>query len=272
MAAAAPAPLSKDERNELIRFTGNRIRDAAHYFALAVEQNRAAVKAAASDSSGFLDLILEIALGVLLPAVSKGIAHIAEELPASASNFRYKVALQAMKEEQTTKLLETGVKVGKELLKGEVSSLAGEDEMDAFLINLEDKSRKAADKIDQGLPGLSDEALVVMEVAYDPNVASLDQFRAAVKDLIAKYQAQVKPIGTTEYGWMNKESNFSLYYVVSPNGSKRLALLENYDLKTWISPELADTAIEKFKSKPVGRYYGGKVPEIAAANVGELAG
>jgi hypothetical protein len=204
--------------------------------------------------------------------MSRGIAHLAEELPANASNFRYKVALQAMKEEQTTKLLETGVKFGKEFLKGEASSLAGEDEMDAFLGSLEDKFNLTADKIDQGLPNLSDEALGVTAAAYDPTVAGREQFRAAVKDLVTKYQKQVKPIGTTEYCWMNKESNFSLYYVVSPNGSKRLALLENFDLKTWISPELRETAIEKFKSMPVGRYYGGKVPEVPASAVGKLSG
>jgi hypothetical protein len=53
----APAPPSKDERTELIRLTGNRITRAFVAFTQAVEQNRAAVKAAASESSGFLDLI-----------------------------------------------------------------------------------------------------------------------------------------------------------------------------------------------------------------------
>ena len=132
------APLTKDERTEFTRLTGNRITRAFVAFTQAVEQNRAAVKAAASDSSGFLDIILEIALGMLLPAISKGIAHLAEDLPANASNLSYRVALQAMKEEQTTKLLETGVKFGREYLKGEATSLEGEDEMDAFLGGLED--------------------------------------------------------------------------------------------------------------------------------------
>ena len=119
---------------------------------------------------------------------------------------------------------------------------------------------------------MSDEALGVTAAAYDPSVAGREQFRAAVKDLVSKYQKQVKPIGTTEYHWMNNQSNFSLYYVVSPGGSKRLALLENYDLKTWISPELRETAIQKFTSSPVGRHYGGKVPEVPAAQVGNLSG
>ena len=82
---------------------------------------------------GFAELILEIALGALLPAISKGIAHLAEDLPANATNLKYKIALQAMKEEQTTKLLETGVKFGREYLKGEATVLEGEDDMDAFL-------------------------------------------------------------------------------------------------------------------------------------------
>src|SRR5215831_16832986 len=53
----ASAPLSKDERSELIRLTGNRITRAFVAFTQAVEQNRTAVKAAASDSSGYLELV-----------------------------------------------------------------------------------------------------------------------------------------------------------------------------------------------------------------------
>ena len=270
--AAPSAPLTKDERVELTRLTGNRITRAFTAFSLAVEQNRAAIKATASESSGFIEILLEIALGALLPAISKGIARIAEELPANASNLSYRIALQAMKEEQTKKLLELGVKFGREYIKSETVALAGEDEVDEFLNGLEDKFNVSADKIDQGLPALPDQALGVLAAAYDPRVAGQEHFRGAVKSLVAKYRRQVKPIGTTDYRWGNKQSNFGLSWVVSPSGSKRLALLENNDLKEWIAPELRDTAIEKFKSTPAGRFYGGKVPEVEAKYVGNLTG
>ena len=103
-------------------------------------------------------------------------------------------------------------------------------------------------------------------------MAGREQFRSAVRDLVAKYRKQVEPIGTTEYHWMNSQSNFNLAYVVSPTGGKRLALLENNDLKAWISPALRETAIEKWKSTPAGRYSGGTVPEVPAAAVGNLSG
>jgi len=270
-AGPAVAALTADQRNELIRLTGNRISRAFTAFALAAEQKRAAIKAAAADSPDFASLLLEIALGVLLPAVSRGIAGLAAELPATASSTAYRVALAAMNEERTTKLLETGVKFGREFLKGE-TKLEGETEVDAFLNKLEDLFNKGADEVDKHLPDLSDDALGITCAAYDPSVASLNQFRSAVDKLVAKFESQVKPIGTTEYHWGNSSSTFSLYWVVSPTGSKRLALLENMSLKQWISPELRAIAIEKFKELPVGRYYHGQVPEIRADQVDDLAG
>jgi hypothetical protein len=268
---AAVAALTAEQRNELIRLTGNRISRAFTAFALAAEQKRAAIKAAAADGPDFASLLLEIALGVLLPAVSRGIAGLAAELPAAASSTAYRVALAAMNEERTTKLLETGVRFGREFLKGE-TKLEGETEVDTFLNKLEDLFNKGADEVDKHLPDLSDDALGITCAAYDPSVASLNQFRTAVDKLVARYESQVKPIGTTEYHWGNSQSSFSLYWVISPAGGKRLALLENRSLKQWISPELQATAIEKFKELPVGRYYRGQVPEIRADQVEDLAG
>jgi hypothetical protein len=265
--------LTEDQRDELRRLTGNRITRAFTAFVTAVEQNRAAIKAAASDSGGFAELLLEIVLGRLLPGISKGIANLAQELPAKASNASYRLALAAMNEERTTALLETAVKFGREAVAGGGDvDLEGEDEIDKFLNTLENQFNLGADAIDANLPNLSDEALGVTCAAYDPTVAGIPQFRAAVRSLVERYERQVKPIGTTEYHWMNESSNFNLYWVVSPTGTRRLALLENYDLDEWISPELQQIAIEKYASSPAGRLTQGKVPEIPASRVGRLSG
>ncbi|MEA2675485.1 MAG: hypothetical protein QOI92_2677 [Chloroflexota bacterium] len=272
-AQAAPQQLlSEGERIELRRLTGDRLGRAFTAFAIAAEQNRAAIKAAEKDGGGFADILLEVLLGALLPGISRGLAHMAEELPAAASNVSYRIAMQAMKDEQTTKALEIGVKVGREYLKGVGTNLAGEDEMDAFLNHLQDHFNKSADRIDQSLPSLSDQALSVMYAAYNPEVAGQEQFRTAIQGLVQKYQKQVKPIGTTEYHWMNRQSNFMLYWVIGSGGSKRLALLENQSFKEWVSPELQSVAIQKFKTTFAGNYYKGIVPEIEAKIVDDLRG
>jgi hypothetical protein len=269
--AAPSVPLSPGERSELTRFTGDRIGRAFTAFVAAAEQNRAAVKAAAADSPDFASLLLEICLGSLLPGISKGIANLAAELPATASSTAYRVALAAMNEERTTKLLETGVKAGREYLKGG-AKLEGETEIDTFLNTLEEQFNIGADKVDKNLPTLSDEALGVTCAMYDPAVAGQNQFRSAIRVLVEKYHQQVEPIGTTIYHWGNSQSHFSLYWVVPPKGAKRLALLEDATFRQWISPELKEVAMKKFEESPTGRYYQGKVPEIRAEQVDDLKG
>ncbi|HEY0373470.1 MAG TPA: hypothetical protein VGC94_01660 [Amnibacterium sp.] len=267
----AAAELTAEQRAELRRLTGNRISRAFTAFALAAEQKRADIKAAAADSPDFGTLLLEIAVGALLPALGAGIARLAAALPEATSPAAYRVALSAVNKERSTKLLETGVKFGHEALKGE-AKLDSETEIDTFLDKLEDRFNKAADEIDKNLPSLSDDALGITCAAYDPSVSGRQEFLAAIEVLVAKYGRQVKPIGTTEYHWMNSESNFSLYWVVSSTGKKRLALLENTSLKEWISPDLQAIAIDKFENSSAGKYYHGQVPEIPAAQVDGLSG
>jgi hypothetical protein len=270
---AGGSALTQEQRVELRRITGGRISRAFTAFVTACEQNRAAIKAAASDSGGFVELLLEIALGRLLPGISKGISNLAQELPANASNAAYRVALAAMNEERTTALLETAVKFGREAIGGGGDVvLEGEDEIDQFLNTLQNQFLLGADAIDVNLANLSDEALGVTCAAYDPSVTGLPQFRAAVRNLVQRYERQVKPIGTTEYGWMNRSSNFNLYWVVSPTGTKRLALLENYDLEEWISQDLQAIALQKYQDSAAGRLRNGQVPEIPASRVGGLMG
>jgi hypothetical protein len=269
---ASGSALTQDQRIELRRLTGGRISRAFTAFVAACEQNRAAIKAAASDSGGFTELLLEIVLGRLLPGISKGISNLAQELPAAASSAGYRVALAAMDEARTTALLETAVKFGREAIGGGDVALEGEDEIDAFLNDLENQFLKGADAIDSNLPNLSDEALGVTCAAYDPSVTGIPQFRVAVRNLVQRYESQVKPIGTTEYHWMNRSSDFNLYWVISPTGSKRLALLEDYDLEEWISPELQSIAIRKYQESAAGRLRNGQVPEIPASKVGGLMG
>jgi hypothetical protein len=49
---------------------------------------------------------------------------------------------------------------------------------------------------------------------------------------------------------MNRASDSGLLLGGLPSGTKRLALLEDYDLEEWIAPELRAIAIQKYASSP----------------------
>jgi hypothetical protein len=271
---AAGATLSDSERAELRRFTGDRITRAFTAFTDACQDNRAAVKEAAKETSDFLGVILEIGIGILVPGLARGIAHLAEELPANASNLSYRLALAAMNEERTKMIFESGIKIGKEAIKGPAEHLAGEDEIDEFLTQLKSHFDEGADKIDGNLPNLTDEELGVTCAAYSPSVSGPNQFRAAVHDLVERFQRQVQPIGKVEYGWMNREWGWDLKRVVFANGGKKLAVVEWGDrhgdeglkFREFVEPSLRELALEKWKATPAARGYG-EPEEIPASHI-----
>jgi hypothetical protein len=261
--------LNETERGELRRFTGDNLNRAYTAFVGAIADNRAAAKDAAKESPDFLGLLIEIGLGFMLPALAKGIAELAKEIPEGASTAEYRIALAALDEERTKKALEIGVKVGKESLKGVIEPLKGEDEIDQFLIGLDPHFHKAIEKIDGGLPGLSDEELGVVCAAYSEDVANRDVFRASVHELLEKYKKEVQPIGKVEYHWMNEQEGWTLARVVFPDGASKLAVLSytsgDPSFSALVEPELEQEALEKFKHTPDGRYRNGE-PESVPAN------
>jgi hypothetical protein len=267
---AAPAPsLTEKEREELERFTGNRIDRAFGAFISACNHNREAVKAAAKAQAENAALFIDIATGFMIPGLSKGIANLANRLPAAASNASYRVAIAAL-DTDTTKAIFTGAtKAANQLLKSNSMTLFGETETDLFIVELESHFQRGADAIDKGLPNLSDAELGVVCAMYDPSVADVNAFRKEIHALVTRFQREVLKSADDpkfEFSQGHTRSKGQQHaWVDLGGGRKRLALLvrdtlnvaahptkETWSFFTWISPDMEQMVLNKWGKGPWG--------------------
>jgi hypothetical protein len=274
--AGAPGGVLTDgERIDLRRLTGERIRDCNLPFRSACDEKKAELREAAKQQGETITMICEIAFGLLAPGLGSHLSKMVEEIPVNKPIF--KKAIKALDEEQAASLFEAASKPGLKALNDSWAASSGDRAVDKFLKDLKENFRIGADAISNGLKDRTDNELGVLWAAYDPRIASDDAYKEAVESLVSKFQTQIEPIGTTDYLWMNKTRAHEIYWVVFPNKSKKLALLESESggdksVEQWISPEFTAMAIEKYKATPNGRYYKGVVQEIASSKIGMSAG
>jgi hypothetical protein len=110
----ATLPLTYDQRIELRRVVGDRMNDAYNDYTTAAQANADAIKAAVNAQAAVWSLFVDVFMGLAAPGLSRGIAALANNIPANASNVTYRVALAALDTSRTGLLLAAATKVGKE--------------------------------------------------------------------------------------------------------------------------------------------------------------
>lgn len=270
--------LPPEERGELIREVGQRMNRAYPTFIQAVNDNRAAVKAAAKDKAEMIGLIFETVCSFALPVLATGLAHIAEKMSKKISTPVFKAALGKLNEERTKILLENVARVGKTAVAADAERLYGEGDLDEFFKEMIQSYNVGIDAIDIDLTNRHNDELGVLWAAYDPSVASLDSFRAAVEGRVDIWQHEVEPIG--ERGGLH---NWKAADVEFPHSVRRLAIIQDaspgdfdpsgaprpagqraYTFVRWVSPEFRGMAVKKTQSTF------GKVEIIPAEKVDRL--
>jgi hypothetical protein len=266
---AVVPPLSPKEREELERFTGNRIDRAFVAFVSACKDNREAVKAAAKADAENTALFIDIATGFLIPGLSKGIAKLAGNLPVNASNASYRIAIAALNTDTTKAIFTGATKAANQFLKNNSMTLFGETETDHFIKSLEALFHRGADEIDKNLPNLTDTELGVVCSMYDPSVADVDAFRAEIHALVTRFQREVLKKEDRPEFQVSQAHTYTKHqqhaWVDLGGGRKRLALLvydklsvpfqparETWRFFTWISPDMEQMVLSKWGKGPWG--------------------
>ena len=187
-------PLTRDERIEYRRQTGNRIDRAFTAFVAAAEQNRAAIKDKARQSASFTEMLIEVVFGLAAPGLAGGIAALAGRLPANASLAAYRIAIAALDTSAVQRIVSASVRIGREYIRRNSSRLFGETELDQYAIVLQSEFQQTAQMIDSNLPNLSDKELLVTYSAYDAQVADVIHYRPIIEDILRRFDQQVLAI------------------------------------------------------------------------------
>jgi hypothetical protein len=134
-------------------------------------------------------------MGLAAPGLSRGLATLANNIPANASNLTYRLALAGLDPGRTGLMLAAATKVGKDMIKIKSDALFGQTDVDVFIRELKAAYRVGIDTVNADLPNKTDDELGVLASMYDPSVSDEKTYTPKIKDLIARYQKQIQPIG-----------------------------------------------------------------------------
>jgi hypothetical protein len=252
-------PLSKDDRDFLDKDARSNLDQCFTNFTKAITDEQLAERAEAADRAEMIALVFDIATGFLAPGVGKFLGHAVERAGEKLENKAFKAALKFMSEERLKTVFESAVKVGSNVMKDKYAALSGETDADAFMTQTIVQFQLGIDTIRDNLRGMTDEELIVIVAAYDRSVANLNTYRAAVHELLEKFDKQVHPIGESasfDMEVVERSANYA-YYIVTSLGP-RLALVHvrepdysegttDYTFRTWISKEMAGPAFAKMQ-------------------------
>jgi hypothetical protein len=258
--------LTSEQRTELRSVTRTRISLAYTAFVSASRSVANAINEAINQEAEMAMLLVDVAMGFLSPALARGIARAANNLPANASNVAYRVALAALDEGRTAEIFNAATKVGTTFAKQNAVRLFGETDVDEFLVALRVQYQGAFQKISDELPLLTDYELGVTTASFDSSVTNEHTYRDAINKLVERFRRQVLPIGETTgtasrvYARVGRQL---AYWVVDASGTRRLALIERsvsstrgtlrYRFITWISREFHERALARTRQFNRGR-------------------
>ncbi|MEO9871513.1 eCIS core domain-containing protein [Ekhidna sp.] len=191
-------PMSK--RSELIRVTGDRIVTCSSYFRTALLEVKVKVANMLKAQKEAASIILEIALGFLMPGIGKllgkGLAAFAKLLPVSASTTQYRLALALLDDKRTKSLFlkatETGRKLASINAQNQLSSITGDSKYEAFFEVLKKSAAQGFDKLNNNLSIKNNRELGILFLAFDP---TKEQYGKLIEVLVFKFQNEIKPIG-----------------------------------------------------------------------------
>lgn len=269
-------PLSPEERTRLVIDAKDRILAAYSDFGDACERNRHLVKEAAD--GGILEILFEIALGVLAPNFSKILQGIGKKIE-QAIQPALLAALKKLQSQENVAALIAGVTFQtKESLKGEAKEALkarGSDktEVDAFLTYLQDEAKAKYQDLGESLWNKTDEEILAAWAAFDAHILKFSDYVAAIKNLVNQFKKTVAPIGGPEEktqgrepfdrSWTEQTTAVWVTDESDPQAASRMALVRrkmtsypglpggpsssdvDYAFKEWIPAELQNFAMAK---------------------------
>ncbi len=254
--------LPAEDRLRLIVNTNEALAMAYAAFGDACQQERAAVREAASADSGVLGLLFDVAMGLLLPGLAHGIARVVKQIPVSSSVLAQRLALALQTEEAGEMILEA---TGAALHHAKAGVPSDTTEIDAYLTNLAVTFQEATVEISAGLWGKPDPVIAATWAAFHPHITNLATYAAAIHRLVQGYRKTVEPIGRAQAGgrgsgdWRVEWTDTMTACEITDGAALRgLALVERrdrgdtgerrYRLVQWIPPELQEAARAKARA------------------------
>lgn len=190
--------LSKDERSELIRITGDAFNDAYSSFLSAAQDVARIVRDTINAEIEFAFFLADIALGILLPAAGKLLKGLTSSIPTYASNSKFIHAFTLLDESDTTKLLLSGTQVGHKLLKDSYTKLSKIGKIEAFIDRLTVDTEIAFSRMNKNLPNLSDEEITCLYLSFDPVLTNKITYKEVISETVQRFEKQILTIGKSK--------------------------------------------------------------------------
>jgi len=237
--------LTPEDRGVLADAAASRILVALDAFSSAVQREQAAIKAEAKARAEAAALVLDIFFGLAAPVVSQWIiagggSKLVTKLASVLSAGGKTPGVEQIK---PSDLIKEGLKgLGKyatKVVKSDLETvLYGEEKPDTFAAELRRAFRQGVVGITDELAvskvagkGFTDEELVTLFLAYDPDVASEEAYLEILGPTFKHFEKLVAPIGhditdTTDVTF--DETVRGVWVSPGPYGKTRLAVIGNY--------------------------------------------
>jgi hypothetical protein len=227
-------------------------------FSNATTAHAAAIKNEAKAKAELIAAVIDVATGFLAPVFAN---YVVSKLTAKAAatateQVTKKAVVTLISKQDFFKAAFTGAtKIANQVMKSNANALFGETEIDAFALALRNTFQRGAGAVLDRLTTMTDDELLAVWTAYDPDNADESAYRHVLGDLFKHYQDQVETIGDKSPPIEGGPSSSSGVFEVQLATRKRLANLtvwstgEKY-LWAWISPDL--DAIARAKANALG--------------------
>ncbi len=196
--SGSTAKLTKDERLELIRLTGNKIDKAYTSFVIAAERVARIVRDTIKAEIEFAYFLAEIALGLLMPGAGKLLKSLTSSIPSHASNSRFLEVFKQLDEKKTTELLLSGIKIGQKMLVSSYAELSKIDKIETFIDKLSQDTLDAFEELDENLYYLSDEEITCLFLSFDSDIVNTSAYQEIISKTVQRFEKQILTIGNTK--------------------------------------------------------------------------
>ncbi|GJM64930.1 hypothetical protein [Persicobacter diffluens] len=259
---------SSENISDLINDISFRLNMAHSNFGDACQNVKHAVHKAAEAQKEFTCMLIDIALGYLIPSAGKAFANLANNIPTNSPMYVYRGAISMLDADRNMQNLTSISKVGISAFKSKFESYLVGTETDTFINSVKIASDIAFDNVNQGINRSTPvDKLLSFYYMFAPEYTHTHIYESIISDLVSKFQNDVELINTQPL-YAEISSSLSSFYKVAYIGEgsdKKLAIVEkttNYNLAPvdrifntsysqgyifhhWISPEMEELAVQK---------------------------
>lgn len=278
--------LSEDARRRLERETDVNLTTVSDHYSIAcVHVQQALHERARAKGSGqwFLELLVDVLAGTLLPGLAKSaLRQAADAFASTAWGETLELGKLVAENKQVGALVGQAVSKVNGAMKGAFKAMAPKSSAaEEFVRRLGSTARNSIAELRKDLDGLDDEQLMAVCLAYSPATNDDVALADRIMDLALKFRAEVEPIGEHETVAGNMaythDRTKTLVYIVRGDGSEALALVTRYSntlratgqedgaaryrLEEWISADMKDVALAKMGET--------EIPRLAESDVWE---